>query len=1598
MASSQTIIKEEEFIRKVCDERRSGLGFVPLVGAGLSAASGVPLIVEIQKYLQKCIALAMGLDRITDTEPLPLFHTFWRWHPQRDEWPPIHTGQAYYCDGIDWQARIGRAAAELTTLAANRSDAWKEYPEVKVFLEAYGATAEWRSSLNFLARLREKNVADGRELSLGAIDPHVIDNFFLNTVLGKTPTLGHKMLARLANPLGVNTIITLNFEDLIEQAFQEVQNPLTVYAVHQDAGLPAYHSKFGKNVLIKMHGDRYGLRADYSLDEVPSEEECRHFTSYLADQIISPKDWDAAGKADAAKEKLRTRNHLFVVGLAVQEERILQMIGKAKDVLDDTFQVFWIVYKQDEVAAAKRRLGQIFGEEGERFTVIAHHVVGLMFYNLYQNLTGALPPDAAVFPSQARVPVPPSNLKVEHLEPTAGLRVKAVQNRIDGEIDACFATKAHERNRRKLIIAHSYVEKYYGIVSAGSLSFSAQLDRGRQAIWIDLEEVTCADELFEVLLHTIARKAGAIDWIPVLAQSGPNDLGMSKADLASARQQELARLTHNPDREWVIYLNARSGGAGANFISVDSYEAKNKDSGPNGWLDRREISQSRDKDHPATDSGAEFVQLIDGFCREQCPNISLVLLCYKHPESLCYKPTVSTDLAADFRSVHVDDSCFGRDADTTSKVTEEALKWIIKPPYSDEYMAARRRFLFACASVNRVRSPTLLWSWAFHVGSTLVEEATLQERKGNTTQWINELEDLHVVRVQAGGFVWIQSDVRRMLRKELREYYKENDKSIIARVHFGLADWYGQLHVSSRSSRAATEVAYHQCIRARFLLESLGEEYDQQHSDEVTRQVLQALGAALRVLRQGRPSMLSDGFTQGTCRRLEDLRSKQCLEKIVANVLDGDTPQDEKPYGKRKVLDADPDSKNTPNASKIESAIDGLIGITYSLNLEIAQEIGNHCLAFQRLEQFSCYQATHVRDQLKRLNQYASLGIAVRSTRFTSMVLDRVYQKAGYELAKHLATTFQQSKSRDEVSDTIRKETSQWLRKAAENSITSFVDSQYENQNFTTIFSGSDLKEKVRSKMRKKIAKLLRGENYRSAGPRLEDLKLQLAAGIVKTLQRHMQANICKSFYARVLKRRGKPYPNLDAAIKDPLVEAGRLYDLAIELNRAVQSDGLRHQESMAEGPQRLVARDNISGWFDDQQRLDTQHAVSLALTGDFHKAFRRLNEAESALVEVRGAHGMEQAIIDLHRAAMFQWQAAKVDDRCKRFRDNVLTTFGEPLGSATQVSVVDDAALAWAETKGEPESIQIEECRRRIIEIIRGQVENATDVWAVMDGVDPESLEQDDEKYQCKIVERCGGQIESVVQLWEIMNAESVLKPANGKPPEPIQDKNQEYHSHSFIEDSWQALDRAKPILERFRKNAWWTTWSFELRMKLVEYELFAAWATGAGKSLPYLGMNAVPSGIPTMLDGLLDNSRRIIRMDVYRLARIVESYSNCLLVLSGWRWQVLSSQATPGSTIETELSLALEARALHSREIRMANWLSNETPQTGRETCVIGGLQKLKKLFDARLSLAPGTRIAKHAEEYVRFVIEHADQVSQFSKVNRELVSAIPIAPRSG
>lgn len=89
-------VSVDEFIERLRASRDAGYGFVPLAGAGLSAPSGVPIISEVQGYLRKCIAMALGLDRPDCWRPDGAsdrgrwrmdLHKLRRWLPGRDDWP-----------------------------------------------------------------------------------------------------------------------------------------------------------------------------------------------------------------------------------------------------------------------------------------------------------------------------------------------------------------------------------------------------------------------------------------------------------------------------------------------------------------------------------------------------------------------------------------------------------------------------------------------------------------------------------------------------------------------------------------------------------------------------------------------------------------------------------------------------------------------------------------------------------------------------------------------------------------------------------------------------------------------------------------------------------------------------------------------------------------------------------------------------------------------------------------------------------------------------------------------------------------------------------------------------------------------------------------------------------------------------------------------------------------------------------------------------------------------------------------------------------------------------------------------------------------------
>ncbi len=194
------IKSSQDFIQKIQEALEQGYGFVPFIGAGMSAPSGTPLVTELHHYLHACIARALGIGP-QGKRP---------WNPRTDQWPPFTIRNEF--SKRDWLMQIEDEHAR------RREQPWS--PETLIFQQAIGDLAEWRGALVFLSRIvREIKGTEGEVeygLALDAPDAEVIDSGIRRAMSGRQPTLGHRMLAILATLLRLEIILTTNFDDLLE--------------------------------------------------------------------------------------------------------------------------------------------------------------------------------------------------------------------------------------------------------------------------------------------------------------------------------------------------------------------------------------------------------------------------------------------------------------------------------------------------------------------------------------------------------------------------------------------------------------------------------------------------------------------------------------------------------------------------------------------------------------------------------------------------------------------------------------------------------------------------------------------------------------------------------------------------------------------------------------------------------------------------------------------------------------------------------------------------------------------------------------------------------------------------------------------------------------------------------------------------------------------------------------------------------------------------------------------------------------------------------------------------------------------------------------
>ncbi|MCA0360992.1 MAG: SIR2 family protein [Armatimonadetes bacterium] len=615
-----------QFIREIQRELELGASFVPLLGAGFSVAAGVPILKELRHYLARCICLTFGIDtkvlnsleerwipgvdqwpdlvdpplgtsaegrfiqnvprviladKAWDDRAESVLNSFRQLKrevltilgKELDLRDPVHRlvfgtyvasleiGEFIDTRYLVVQCRLlailrqtcpDALESGLPDLLAHNtqkaSTVCRQYAEAcpslnarlmdfALLQEAWGSLHDWRSALQVLARVNRKSRSG--ETEMGAPKSEVYDSCFRKLYTGKKPALPHQMLAALANVLRINLILTPNFDDLTELAFQNAGRPLTTFEVGTNSSLPDPDALRGVRSIVKLHGGRSSIRADYSVDSTPSEQDRRCFCSYF--------DGEGTGR------------FLLVMGYSARDSRISAMFKELSRQKPGTT-IFWVAYSAQDCADIRKLQTEL--ESGCQIHLTKQSHLGLFLMELYQVVRKTVPTLGTIFPSPARLTMPPPAKMTAEIRKVS----QEVIGTLTGAGQAVTILTAGEKEGGLTSIAILVHEEY-------------STSTNTQCLWIEMNDIEDSVHLFEVIVEAIHYKLGIDHWTPS-AVIGRTQFdyppGQPKTGTMGDRAAEVNRLLSSTGANWCLFVNCRET-PGSNSDSELS---------GNGWVDK----------------------------------------------------------------------------------------------------------------------------------------------------------------------------------------------------------------------------------------------------------------------------------------------------------------------------------------------------------------------------------------------------------------------------------------------------------------------------------------------------------------------------------------------------------------------------------------------------------------------------------------------------------------------------------------------------------------------------------------------------------------------------------------------------------------------------------------------------------------------------------------------------------------------------------------------------------------------------------------------------------------------------------------------------
>jgi hypothetical protein len=519
-----------QVIDEIYRNTEQGMGIVPLFGSGLSAASGIPAGIDYRAYLFYCLARVFGTDGETDRR-------IDQWDPRTLRWPDITEIPLYHNVSEAMRRWAQKQLEEVEGSPLGYHDArW----------QAAGAVADWRAMLHLLSRLtlQESEHGDGEEVVQTYPDQRIIDSFFVHLTNNRRPNSAYLLLAHLADILRVKIILTTNFDNLIESAFQSFSMPVAVYDVHMDAHLPDADFVRAQRSIIKIHGGRYGLRADFSLDKYPTADDVEKFIAYLS---LYDKNYVHINQ---------NQRNLLVMGVSGNERRTIALICHALNNLKQ-LRVFWICHRERETAGIFNSFSktlkvlcsrdEITSAEMQdclrRLKITVFPSPALFLLELYQKIFLSLPPAGVKFPVVWTMP--------PRLEGTLTRRERKSLQRVQGLVEKSGPIISLGPQRRPIVL---------------SAHIHHALSENLHCIWVNLHDPLDSYDLAFVIIEAIARELGIMNLLPISVKSSAK-----KNPLPKEFGSQIRLLVQNAVRRLAIFINCSELTDAGDNQSVRSY-------------------------------------------------------------------------------------------------------------------------------------------------------------------------------------------------------------------------------------------------------------------------------------------------------------------------------------------------------------------------------------------------------------------------------------------------------------------------------------------------------------------------------------------------------------------------------------------------------------------------------------------------------------------------------------------------------------------------------------------------------------------------------------------------------------------------------------------------------------------------------------------------------------------------------------------------------------------------------------------------------------------------------------------------------------------